>query len=88
MRINCLSCGFKVELDDVYDDYEGEIKCFACGASLDLFTVDGNIRSLKLAPGSGALAAEHPARVVKRAAPRKRAAKPAGEEGGPRPAYT
>ncbi len=34
MKINCLACGHHVALDDAYDDYEGQIKCFACGAIL------------------------------------------------------
>lgn len=34
MKINCLSCGHKVELDDAYDDFEGLVKCFACTALL------------------------------------------------------
>ena len=47
MRINCLSCGFKVELDDAYDDYEGRIKCVVCGTLLEIKTEDGSIRSVK-----------------------------------------
>lgn len=31
MKINCLSCGFKVDLDeDAYADYEGQVKCYTC----------------------------------------------------------
>ena len=48
MKINCLSCGFKVELDDVYDDYTGQIKCYACGATLELKTAGGKLKSVKL----------------------------------------
>ena len=50
MKINCLSCGYKVELDDVYDDYAGLIKCYACGAHLELKTEEGKLRSVKLMP--------------------------------------
>ncbi len=56
MRINCLSCGFKIDLDDVYDDFDGLIKCLVCGASLHLTTVGGKI--LSLAPVSRTAAAE------------------------------
>lgn len=38
MKINCLSCGFKVDLDDMYSDYAGQIKCYACGALMQIET--------------------------------------------------
>jgi len=48
MKINCLSCGHKVDLDEVYDNYEGPIKCFACSALLEISTKEGNLKSVKL----------------------------------------
>jgi DNA-directed RNA polymerase subunit N (RpoN/RPB10) len=45
MKINCLSCGHKVELDDAYDDYAGQVKCFACGAILEIKTAEGKLKS-------------------------------------------
>jgi NAD-dependent SIR2 family protein deacetylase len=48
MKINCLSCGHKVELDDVYEDYAGLIKCYVCGALLELKTEEGRLRSVSL----------------------------------------
>jgi len=53
MKINCLSCGHKVDLADAYDDFEGEVKCFACGAILEIKTEAGNVktvRTVKMAP--------------------------------------
>jgi DNA-directed RNA polymerase subunit N (RpoN/RPB10) len=47
MRINCLACGYKVDLDDAYDDYEGPVKCFACGASLEIHVEQGHIKAVK-----------------------------------------
>lgn len=47
MKINCVSCGHKVELDDAYSDYEGQIKCFACSALLEVKTEQGSIKSVK-----------------------------------------
>jgi DNA-directed RNA polymerase subunit N (RpoN/RPB10) len=47
MKINCLSCGFKVDLSDAYDDYEGQVKCYACGAILEIKTQEGNVRAVK-----------------------------------------
>ena len=48
MKINCLSCGHTVDIDDTYEDYEGEIKCFVCGGILHIRTVEGQVRSVKL----------------------------------------
>jgi hypothetical protein len=47
MKINCLCCGHKVDLDDVYDDYEGCIKCL-CGAMLEIKTQEGQLKAVKL----------------------------------------
>lgn len=47
MKINCLSCGFSVNLTDAYDDYEGQVKCFTCGAILEIKTQEGNVRAVK-----------------------------------------
>ena len=48
MKINCLSCGFKVDLDDTYDDFEGPIKCL-CGALLEIRTEEGMLKAIKMA---------------------------------------
>jgi hypothetical protein len=56
MKINCLGCGFKVELDDVYDDFEGQIKCFACESLLEIKIEEGKLKSVqfvKLVPRPG-----------------------------------
>lgn len=47
MRINCLACGHKVDLDQAYDDYEGPVKCFACKATLEIRTEQGSIKAVK-----------------------------------------
>jgi DNA-directed RNA polymerase subunit RPC12/RpoP len=46
MEINCLGCGFKVDLTDAYDDFVGQIKCFACGATMEIATQAGEIRAV------------------------------------------
>jgi DNA-directed RNA polymerase subunit N (RpoN/RPB10) len=48
MKINCLSCGHNVDLDNAYDDYEGAVKCFACGAVLNIKTQEGHLKSVSL----------------------------------------
>ncbi len=49
MKLNCLSCGHTVDLDDAYDDYSGDIKCFVCGSMLEVVIEHEHIRSVKLA---------------------------------------
>jgi hypothetical protein len=61
MRINCLSCGHKVELDDAYDDFEGPVKCL-CGAMLEIRTEEGLLKGIKMAEPHSRAAAE-PKRV-------------------------
>jgi DNA-directed RNA polymerase subunit RPC12/RpoP len=46
MEINCLGCGFKVDLAGAYDDYVGQIKCFACGATMEIATQGGEVRAV------------------------------------------
>jgi DNA-directed RNA polymerase subunit RPC12/RpoP len=49
MKINCLECGFNFEIDEAYEDYEGEIKCYVCGHRLLIKTVEGYIKCVKSA---------------------------------------
>jgi hypothetical protein len=35
-----------VDLTDTYDDYVGQIKCFACGATMEIATQAGEIRAV------------------------------------------
>ena len=46
MKINCLGCGFKVDLAGAYDNYVGPIKCFACGAIMEIATQQGSVRAI------------------------------------------
>jgi transcription elongation factor Elf1 len=47
MKINCLSCGHSIDLGVGYDSYKGFVKCWVCGALLDIKTEEGNLRSVK-----------------------------------------
>lgn len=47
MKINCLSCGHKVDLDEVYDTYDGQVKCFACSAILAIKTDEGQLKKVE-----------------------------------------
>jgi predicted RNA-binding Zn-ribbon protein involved in translation (DUF1610 family) len=48
MKLNCLSCGHAIDLRDDYSDYNGQVKCFVCGALLTIRTEDGRIKSVTL----------------------------------------
>ena len=49
MKINCLSCGHNIDLDDAYaDHYEGEVKCFGCNTGLEIRTEQGAVRCVRL----------------------------------------
>ncbi len=47
MKVNCLSCGHKGDLDDAYDDYEGPVKCFGCGAVLEISAEQGSLKAVR-----------------------------------------
>jgi hypothetical protein len=49
MKLNCLSCGHSIDLRDAYDDYEGQVKCFACEALLNIRTADGQVKRTEVA---------------------------------------
>lgn len=49
MKINCVSCGHSMALDDAYDDFEGMVKCYVCGGLLEVKTEEGKIKSVSLA---------------------------------------
>ena len=48
IKINSPSCGFKIDLDDGYDDYEGQVKCFTCNALLEIKLDQGNIKKVQI----------------------------------------
>ena len=47
LRLNCISCGHFINLhEDVYADYEGLIKCDACGGILNINIQEGKLKSM------------------------------------------
>ena len=48
MRINCIACGHRFELDDAYDDYSGLVKCSICRSLLQIASEGGRLRSVDL----------------------------------------
>lgn len=49
IKINCLSCGHVVDLDDAYNDYDGAVRCYACSAMLHVTLSEGNVKSVLIA---------------------------------------
>ncbi len=47
MKINCLSCGHTIDLDDAYSDYEGQVKCYTCSALLEIKLEDFCIKAVR-----------------------------------------
>jgi hypothetical protein len=51
MKITCLCCACEVNLDHkIFENYAGPVKCFRCGAMMDVQTEEGAVSSLVLAP--------------------------------------
>lgn len=44
MTIRCINCGHNFELSNAYDDYEGGIKCWICGAIMEIKTQEGSLK--------------------------------------------
>lgn len=49
MQIRCNHCGHNFELDEAYDNYAGEVKCWVCGAILEIKMKDGYLMSSRSA---------------------------------------
>ena len=47
MKVNCLACGHNVDLDDIYSDYAGMVKCFVCSALLEIKTEEGQLKTVR-----------------------------------------
>ena len=47
MKINCLSCGHTIDLDEAYSDYEGQVKCYTCSALLEINLEESLVMSVK-----------------------------------------
>jgi len=52
MKIRCSGCGHNLELSEVYNDYEGEVKCWICGTVLDIRIKEGMLKYLKQSTAS------------------------------------
>jgi DNA-directed RNA polymerase subunit N (RpoN/RPB10) len=47
MKIRCISCGRDVNLDhEVFENYEGPVKCFSCSTMMEMKTIRGFVDSI------------------------------------------
>ena len=49
MKVNCITCGHSLNLEDAYDDFDGLVRCYVCGGLFEMKTVDGKVKSVKFA---------------------------------------
>jgi hypothetical protein len=47
MKANCTACGREINLDhQVFHDYTGPVKCFSCGAMMEMKAAEGVVYSM------------------------------------------
>jgi ribosomal protein S27E len=47
MRVKCISCGHELNLDHfIFKDYSEPVKCFSCGAMMEVKTTGGEVYSI------------------------------------------
>jgi hypothetical protein len=47
MKVNCISCGYEVNLEHTgFEDYMGPVKCFCCGAMMEIKIAEGFVYSV------------------------------------------
>lgn len=49
MKINCISCGHNIELDNAYDNFVGLVKCYVCSGLMEIRTHDGELQAVGFA---------------------------------------
>jgi hypothetical protein len=54
MKLACIACGREVNLDhEVFQNYEGPVKCFFCGTMMEMKTTQGIVDNVVLLDGPG-----------------------------------
>ena len=46
IKLRCLGCGHVMELDEAYEDYEGEVRCWGCTALLDVKLQESKLKTM------------------------------------------
>jgi hypothetical protein len=59
IKLNCLGCGFPMDLGEAYEDYQGEIRCWGCHTVLEVTMREGKLMAMRrLGAGTAAAAGE------------------------------
>lgn len=53
MKLNCVSCGHSVNLDESYGEYNGDVKCLVCDQTLQVIIEHEHVKSVKLMADHG-----------------------------------
>jgi hypothetical protein len=53
IKLNCLVCGFSMELSDAYEDYHGEIRCWGCHGVLEVTIQEAKLKAMRMSGGTG-----------------------------------
>jgi hypothetical protein len=68
MKVNCLHCGFNIDIGDAYDDYEGQIKCYICHSLLEIRSEEGGLKSVRMSLPMAPSGRSHQPGATRRAA--------------------
>lgn len=47
MKIVCIFCGHKLDLEETYDDFSGLVKCYICRNLLEIKTQKGQLKGIQ-----------------------------------------
>jgi hypothetical protein len=51
IKLNCLSCGYPMDLGEAYENYQGEFKCWGCRSVLEISLLEGRLQAMNLTVG-------------------------------------
>jgi len=59
IRLCCLTCGHPMDLGEAYEDYAGEIRCWACRTVLEVTLQEGKLKAMKRGGAPAAASSDH-----------------------------
>ncbi|MBI4703932.1 MAG: hypothetical protein HY744_22715 [Deltaproteobacteria bacterium] len=53
IKLYCLNCGHATFLDEAYEDYRGELRCWGCRAVIEVAIEQGKLKAMRcVGPGA------------------------------------
>jgi DNA-directed RNA polymerase subunit N (RpoN/RPB10) len=46
IRIRCVGCGHLIQLDEAYQSYEGQLRCWTCGRLMEVTIREGRLNAM------------------------------------------